>query len=337
MRLSRSDGSEQHEVVFAVTQRNLDVVEAILLDRSTPGQPQYQQWLSYEEIVSLTGNRVSTDRVWEWLIASEANITWESRSGQYIRAIAPIRTWERLLDAEYYVWEDQSRSLLAKDTIDKRPAKRIHRSSSYSLPSSLKEHVATVFHTVQVPPEYKPKYRMKHSVNLQALPSKTPARSFWLNFERIWNPKKYDGVTTISLLKSHYKIGSLVGNASLSQSVFETADEYFSPDDLASFQKYFDLPSQEAIAKNGHDISQCSLSSSGAQCSEGNLDIQYIMGIAAKTKSYYWYVSDNNGNSDPFVTWLLELADEDNPPTSNSISWGAVEQVRLSIFVKHGI
>ena len=32
------------------------------------------------------------------------------------------------------------------------------------------------------------------------------------------------------------------------------------------------------------------------------------------------------GGSDPFVTWILAVADEEYPPTSNSISWGTTEQ-----------
>jgi hypothetical protein len=46
----RAHSSLQHEVVIAVKQRNLDVLEGLLMERSTPGTSTYQQWLSFEEV-----------------------------------------------------------------------------------------------------------------------------------------------------------------------------------------------------------------------------------------------------------------------------------------------
>jgi hypothetical protein len=47
------------------------------------------------------------------------------------------------------------------------------------------------------------------------------------------------------------------------------------------------------------------------------------MGLAQRTASIFWYVS-SVGN-DPFVTWITDVANEQNPPQSNSISWGEIE------------
>jgi putative alpha-1,2-mannosidase len=41
-------------------------------------------------------------------------------------------------------------------------------------------------------------------------------------------------------------------------------------------------------------------------CNEGNLDLQYIMGVAQNVATIYWYV----GGGNPFVTWLTDIADE---------------------------
>ena len=48
--VSRSNTSDLHEVVFAVKQRNLDVLEKTLMGISTPGTDRYQQWLSFDEV-----------------------------------------------------------------------------------------------------------------------------------------------------------------------------------------------------------------------------------------------------------------------------------------------
>jgi hypothetical protein len=60
----------------------------------------------------------------------------------------------------------------------------------------------------------------------------------------------------------------------------------------------------------------------------GNLDIQYITGMAQHTTSIYWYVSGDG--DDPFVSWITDVANEKNPPKSNSISFGTVEQVSMT-------
>jgi hypothetical protein len=60
-------------------------------------------------------------------------------------------------------------------------------------------------------------------------------------------------------------------------------------------------------------------------CFEGNLDLQYMMGIAQDTQTVYWY----EGGSDPFVDYVTNVADDPDPPLVNSISWGSVEQVRV--------
>lgn len=57
-------------------------------------------------------------------------------------------------------------------------------------------------------------------------------------------------------------------------------------------------------------------------CSEGSLDIKYIMGLAQIAASTFWYVSSSG---DPFITFLIQVADSGDPPTTLSISWGGGE------------
>lgn len=70
-------------------------------------------------------------------------------------------------------------------------------------------------------------------------------------------------------------------------------------------------------------------------CVEGNLDLQYLMGLAPGVNTYFSY-SPGGGEEliDPFLDWILNMAsmkDEDRPKVT-SISWGAIEQVILLFF-----
>ena len=70
----------------------------------------------------------------------------------------------------------------------------------------------------------------------------------------------------------------------------------------------------------------CLLYHCAGNCNEGNLDLQYIMGMSQNTSTTFWYVDPN---SDVFVRYAVGIADAVNPPAMNSISWGSIEQVSL--------
>lgn len=67
IKTSATDAYVVHEAVFAVTQRNMDLLEAIVLERSTKGNNNLQAWMTYDEIGQLTSNRDSANFVIEWL------------------------------------------------------------------------------------------------------------------------------------------------------------------------------------------------------------------------------------------------------------------------------
>ena len=139
----------------------------------------------------------------------------------------------------------------------------------------------------------------------------------------------YTGVT-IPFLNAFYRIQSNKGSSNQSQGVFETDHKKFSQNDLNLFQRTFGLTVQPAIDKYGFSNTDTCYSTkypdlNNPDCYEGNLDLQYIMGISQNTKTYYWYQSYNN--VDPYLNWITTMANEPNPPQSNSISWGTIEQV----------
>eukprot|EP01034_Spumella_vulgaris_P026655 gene26655-33268_t len=273
------------------------------MEMSTPGSPKYQQWMTFQEVGDLTSNPEGAAAIRSWLTASGVSVSWESAHKDYLKATAPISVWETMLNTKFSYWTDTS--LVGH----KQQNKLWVRAKEYSIPEELEQHVHTLFNTVHPPPVVSEAYhRSKDNKKV-----KTTLRM---------RDMMYEQAVTPAFLNSYYGIPSNIGSAALNQSVFETADEYYSPSDLNIFQNYYQTTVQKAVDIGGFTTSSCSLDDTGNDCFEGNLDIQYIMGISQVTSTIYWYV----GGNDPFVDYVTDISDMANPSQSNSISWGTVEQ-----------
>ena len=345
---SRASGEMIHEVIFAIKQNNLDTLDAMLLERSTPGSPTYQQWMTFEEIGDYISNPDSANAVKNWLGTNGITTHWESPRKEYLKAKASIAKWEELFAAEFFEWEDDK---MHED------AKHFIRSEDYSLPDHVHPHIEAVFNTVQAPPHLRKKFYRKDETATTAMKSNLRskvgeneqsdiAEDITVSLESdTAAPQSY---VTVAFLSKLYGISSNIGSTNLKQSVFETASQGYSTTDLSSFQKYYGLTAQSAVNIGGHRTTECgTISNYGYPyyyygygysinkpygCGEGNLDIQYIMGIAQKTISIYWYVNPNQG--DPFVAWLVDISGATDPPTSNSISWVSDHYSCFNLFIR---
>jgi tripeptidyl-peptidase-1 len=340
VRREKSLGSVVHEVVIAIQQKNLPELKQMVYDRATKGHSLFQKWFTFQEIGDIVKNEEGYVVVKEWLAASGATVTWSSPHKEYIKASAPIATWEEMLSTKFYQFEDLTRPDKASS---EGKGRILHRALDYSIPAELKESISVIFHTVQTPPRFRPKYQHRIAKDIEKTgASRLPDRyesSSYKSHLRFVDPKtvlKQDTLNhedgkrpflqqtgddvTISWLNSFYKVGSNLGSPFLNQSIFETDDESFSQNDLRDFQDEYGLTVQEARVIGGHESDHCTATA----CGEGNLDIQYIMGMAQRTASIYWYVPVDG---DPFITWILDVAADPYPPQSNSISWGEIEQL----------
>lgn len=344
VRLNRSPPNWNHEVVIAIQKKNMDYLEEAVLQRASPESAMYQQWMTYEEVGRIIENIPAFERVRDWLLAKGITITWVSNRRDYIKASAPIHQWEDLLHTQFYEHEDRSIPL---HKLHKNTHNRVHRANEYSLPSELSsDDVYAILNTVQTPPAYQAKFQVKESSEFGA-PFKTdiiihpPPKSSHLrgmdgqdgtseatqSFDLdAAGGVVYDGYVTVAFLNSYYHVSNNTGNAAQSQSVFETSTQYFSTADLTDFQQRMNLRIQPAQSIGNHQTNSCPVTSTATKdCYEGNLDIQYIMGVSQVTASIFWWVS--GATTDPFVGWVTAMADETDPPKSNSASWGANEQV----------
>lgn len=129
---------------------------------------------------------------------------------------------------------------------------------------------------------------------------------------------------TPAFIKKYYKVSNDVGSMDVTQAVYETMGEGASPSDLVSFQQLFELTSQKISQATDAPVydDACYYS----DCGEGNLDVQYIMGIAQNTFTIYDYWSSRHQPYDWMLGWITSVAENPNPANTYSISYGGSEQ-----------
>jgi subtilase family serine protease len=189
-RLRRSPSNEPHELIFAVQQKNIDELEKIVLERSTPGSSKYLQWMSFDEVGEMISNQEALTSILDWLNAHNVRVTWKSQRGEYIKATAPLSMWENMLATEFYEWEDTHQSH------KERPITH-HRAEHYSLPDHLQKHVSAVFGTVQAPPIINSSHRTLNK-NLFKSQLRVDVQS--------------SSTVTVSYLNSYYRIATNIGS-----------------------------------------------------------------------------------------------------------------------------
>lgn len=288
LKSSRALETKSHEVIFAVKPKNLVSLEKVLMEVSTPKSSRYGKHLSRKEVADLTSNPEATAAIKAYLLANGAEIVKTTKYGEYITARGNIALWEKLFSTTFF--DFQNRLDIA--------ATPVTRSLDYSIDDSLVNYVEAVFQTSQLPP-------LMHSKIA---------------------PKKMTGVlagSTVvpSLLNSYYNITSNKGNSLASQAVFETIGQYYSEDDLALFEKNYNLPAESIAVDIGGFESDTICAGDPNTCAEANLDVQYMIAISQGTPTTYWY----EPAADSFLAWITAVADSDSPPLVNSISYGSTE------------
>ena len=201
--VGRAHSLSNHEVLFAIKQNSLDHIESLVLDRSNPESPNYQNWLSYDEIGSITNSNESCEMLIEWLKQQNISISWRSQHCTFVKAKASISQWEELLSIEFYHYKSKF-----EDT-DSMQSQIYTRSKSLPiLPSHLKHHVSYIFCTNEIP-----SIVQKHSKLISNNSTTSPNLNFNANLL-----SEAPIHTTINYLNSYYEIPSNTGNVTMAQS-----------------------------------------------------------------------------------------------------------------------
>ena len=194
------------------------------------------------------------------------------------------------------------------------------RALEYSLPSDIAEHVLSVFNVADFPVTSKSHVKKGRQptpaelANTMASPAGTIIKNY----------------VTPALLSQVYHIGSNTGSSLVSQGVYETSNQWFSPSDLTTFQSAMGLPSQPiAVDIGGHSANNACSAQGEGNCLEGNLDTQYIMGVSQGTPTTYYYIDENNF----ILDWLVSVAKLSSPPLVLSVSWGSAESYYTAAYM----
>jgi len=252
MHIINADLDATHELIIAIKQSNLQILEEVVQTVSDPSSEKYGQYLSREEVGKLTLNAVAIDAVKNYLRANEILDFHQTIYGEFIRASAPRRKWEELFNAKFMAHKHVS------------SGKIVYRSSSYTLDSSLIDHVFTVCNLVDLPffKENSHNYLKPNDSSIQSL--STQPRGF----------------ITPSRLNSYYNVFSNPGVSSSSQTIYSTDGEYFSSSDLASFQRTFGITNHPVDKDASHRDNPYYCGYDPNYCAESNLDLQYILSVA---------------------------------------------------------
>jgi tripeptidyl-peptidase I len=278
-----------HHVVFVVQQRNMDELTRILHDVSDPLSVNYGQHMSREQVSMMTSNPEARDAVVKYINANGATLVSETLSSEYITASAPISVWERVLNTEFFTFHQ---------TQHDGTVLKVVRAERYWIPRELDEHVESVFNTIQM-----------------------PLHQLFGSSQRIPRLSEYENAITPAKLRIFYNIGSSYGSNASTQAIYASLDQSFSPKDLSLFQYNFDLKDDPVKTSIGGYSSDERCKEDPSYCNEGNLDIQYIMGISPYSPTTYWYTDNTVGS------WLVDVSNTAEPPLVLSISYGLEESM----------
>ena len=284
-----------HDVMFVVKQKNMDELTRMLHDVSDPDSLNYGRHMSGEQIHAMTSNPEARDAIVNYLHDNGASVTDESLSGDLITANAPISVWERVLDTKFYTFDHRQ---------SQGNTQQIVRAEKYSIPMGLHLHAETVLNVIEMPYN-EPKRRVLH-------PSSMLERSKGKFEGQGIHPAGYLRPQEI---RAYYNLSNVYGSSLSTQGAVAFGENYFSPKSLAYFQQHMSFQAlQPALNIGGFESEDPNKDSS-----EGNLDIQYIMGISPRSPTTFLH--DPGG----FFTWLTAVVATPNPPLVLSISYGTPE------------
>eukprot|EP01105_Mastigella_eilhardi_P002488 TRINITY_DN130_c0_g1_i2.p1 TRINITY_DN130_c0_g1~~TRINITY_DN130_c0_g1_i2.p1 ORF type:complete len:592 (-),score=153.93 TRINITY_DN130_c0_g1_i2:45-1784(-) len=280
------DGSVQMWFGFAVKNKNMDRVRSFI---EAPADT--DRWMTRDEVRALTFDADSVATLRKWMRAAGfVNIT--VLGSGFVNGTVPASAAELLFGTRFYNFTSRSTN------------RTIQRALSYSLSDEIADLLDFVEGTVQFPSTL-------HRGPIVVAPASASAATV--------------NQTTPALLNKFYSITSNTVQSKLStQSLFETLGQSYSPSDLSEFEKQYDIPSQDCVTVIGPNT-PADCKTSPDDCTEANLDVQYIIAVAQGAPTTYWSISKIYDYSDPFLQWALDVEAAENPPYVHSISYDGDE------------
>ena len=273
-------------MILGLKQTNTEWLEETLLAVSDPHSPQYGHHISLEEMVHFVHAYPEGVTAVKEVLGSVGIIPEFTLGEGFAVAYIPVSVAENLFSAEFYQYQhiEDARMIVT-------------RSKTYTLPHHLIEHVDFVAGMSDFP----------------ALNSHK--KNFSGNLKGIYND------TTPDVIDKAYNISGYVSkNSKNSQAIAGFLEQYFSPDDLKSFQTQYNIPLKPIVKVIGKN-------EPGDPGMEASLDVQYISSTGRNVDTWFVSVAKNaNGKQEDFMTWLLELINNTDSPWVHSVSYGDYEK-----------
>eukprot|EP00117_Sycon_ciliatum_P006091 scpid19600/ scgid9774/ Tripeptidyl-peptidase 1; Lysosomal pepstatin-insensitive protease; Tripeptidyl aminopeptidase; Tripeptidyl-peptidase I len=167
----------------------------------------------------------------------------------------------------------------------------------YTLPVSVIGHIDFVGNVHRFPPVAKRTQRVKKSNGLVEL--QTP-----------------------SSLRERYNVGSAIaGKSSINiQAVAQFTGQYYGKTDLSEFFKLFG-----SSFVHRADVDKVIGPNKFPSGGEANLDVQYIMSLGANATTWFWSTGGAHEKQEPFLQWMLDIANATVIPQVMSVSYGDQE------------
>lgn len=289
-RLGRVDARDLVQLTFMVKQTRVDELERALLDVSDPRSPRYGQHLSNEKVHALVApRRESVEAVLQFLRAHGAEGVPATPNADMILATVDFETAEAMLGATYYQFKHNVSGHV------------VHRTSGYSLPAGVAEHVDLVAPTVTMPAWRRPVAEAPAGVNASSL-------------------------NTPKVLRKLYSVNDEMGKSPKNrQAVTGFLEQFFSASDLAEFELLlFRQGLGRKMATKGD------APTGGLAGTEAMLDAEYITSLGAGIESEFWGFSGRAPGStqnEPFLQWLQAVSNtsDSEVPLVFSTSYGEDE------------
>ena len=296
-----------HEIVLALPQRNLDVLERTLLEVSNPTHFRYGQYLTFEEVGKLVAPS-SADRqaVRGWLEGhgfAMGHHCHATAHGEYVRCSAPVSMWtSALVDANFQRYSHVELSDVS-----------VVRALRAQVPASVTPHLTGMFLASDLPSDSGLQHGGFQHQHANDENDENAAAAPYC---------KSHPCTFPTTLNKAYNITSNDGGGHGSMSVFETSGQYMSPADLALYQKTYSIPNHPVDVNVGGNSDDNTCKYLTYECGEANLDIQTIMAVAQNVETTFW----STPKTTTFAHWITDMANATSPPLVHSVSYGQDEE-----------
>ena len=310
-----SDSSMPMRLTVGVRQRNVGTLEKLLLAVSSPSSPSYRRHLSFAEVNALMAPpQSSIAAVEQWLVDGgvERSAIRRTVSGDWLSADTTLGVAEALLQAEYSTYRHVERGV------------EVTRTERYTVPDSVRPHIDVIGPTTRFPA-----YHTPHSMLLPDLSSvpHLAGRSSSVYSESAEESLLAPSAdicangTSPTCIRAAYGIGDASASSGMSTgAVTGFYGESISLKDLDQFHAQFD-PTQVGrrppIIRGPNNETEPTV--------EASLDIQYLSAMAHGANVTFWSTpgrQPKNPENEPFLDWLMAMANTTVPPYVVSSSYG---------------